>query len=82
VLAVTHLAQVAACADLHFVVSKAPRGKASQDVRPVAGEARVAEVARMLGGERLAPASPMHRNCSGRAAAAPPRSRSSRKPAR
>jgi len=54
VLAVTHLAQVAACADRHFVVSKAPRGgQTLSDVQPVDGEARVAEVARMLGGERL-----------------------------
>jgi len=56
VLAVTHLAQVAACGDQHFVVSKATLagGSTVSDVAPVAGEARVAEVARMLGGERLA----------------------------
>ncbi|HEY6133141.1 MAG TPA: DNA repair protein RecN [Rubrivivax sp.] len=54
VLAVTHLAQVAACADAHFVVSKALHGKATlSEVQTVAGESRVAEVARMLGGERL-----------------------------
>ncbi len=54
VLAVTHLAQVAACADGHFVVSKALKGKQTlSDIQPVDGEARVAEVARMLGGERL-----------------------------
>ncbi|MFT3819603.1 MAG: DNA repair protein RecN [Rubrivivax sp.] len=54
VLAVTHLAQVAACADAHLVVSKALKGKATlSQVQPVAGEARVAEVARMLGGETL-----------------------------
>ncbi len=54
VLAVTHLAQVAACADRHFVVSKAQRGKQTlSDVQAVEGVARVAEVARMLGGERL-----------------------------
>jgi DNA repair protein RecN (Recombination protein N) len=55
VLAVTHLAQVAACGDHHFVVSKTTHGaRTLSDVRPVLGEARVAEVARMLGGERLA----------------------------
>ncbi len=55
VLAVTHLAQVAACADRHLIVSKSMRaGQAASDVQPVTGEARVAEVARMLGGERLA----------------------------
>ena len=54
VLAVTHLAQVAACADHHFVVSKARQGRQTLSaVAPVEGEARVAEVARMLGGERL-----------------------------
>ena len=61
VLAVTHLAQVAACADHHFVVSKALQGKATvSDVQPVSGEARVTEVARMLGGGRLADTSRAH----------------------
>ena len=55
VLAVTHLAQVAACADHHFVVRKATRGgHTTSEVRPVRDEARVAELARMLGGERIA----------------------------
>jgi DNA repair protein RecN (Recombination protein N) len=54
VLAVTHLAQVAACADGHFVVSKALKGKQTlSDIHGVEGEARVAEIARMLGGEKL-----------------------------
>ncbi len=54
VMAVTHLAQVAACADTHFVVSKALRGKQTLSaVQRVQGEQRVAEVARMLGGESL-----------------------------
>lgn len=61
VLAVTHLPQVAACADRHFVVSKAQRdGQARSDVQPVVGEARVAEIARMLGGERLSGTSLAH----------------------
>ncbi|HZF81711.1 MAG TPA: DNA repair protein RecN, partial [Rubrivivax sp.] len=54
VLAVTHLAQVAACADAHFVVSKSLKGHQTlSDIRAAEGEARVAEVARMLGGESL-----------------------------
>ena len=54
VLAVTHLAQVAACADGHFVVSKALKGTQTlSDIQPVEGVARVAEIARMLGGEKL-----------------------------
>ncbi len=56
VLAVTHLAQVAACGDQHLIVSKALQtdGRSASDVRRVLGEQRVAEVARMLGGERMA----------------------------
>ena len=51
VLAVTHLAQVAACAHQHLVVSKAlSQGTTTSDIREVAGEDRVREVARMLGG--------------------------------
>ncbi len=54
VLAVTHLPQVAACADHHLVVTKHSDGQGtSSSVVPVHGEQRVAEVARMLGGERL-----------------------------
>ncbi|MFN3304851.1 MAG: DNA repair protein RecN, partial [Roseateles sp.] len=54
VLAVTHLPQVAACADRHLVVAKSLQdGSTVSSVSPVAGEARVAEIARMLGGERL-----------------------------
>ena len=54
VLAVTHLPQVAACADHHLVVAKQRQGTQTlSTVAPVLGEARVAEVARMLGGERL-----------------------------
>ncbi|MDT9000218.1 DNA repair protein RecN [Paucibacter sp. APW11] len=61
VLAVTHLPQVAACADQHYVVAKALRdGVTCSDVQPVAGEARVAEIARMLGGERLSSTSLAH----------------------
>ena len=62
VLAVTHLAQVAACADRHYVVAKASQhdGRTASTVQPVQGEARVAEVARMLGGERMADTSLAH----------------------
>ncbi len=61
VLAVTHLPQVAACADHHFVVTKAARGgQTRSEVAPVAGETRVAEIARMLGGERLSGTSLAH----------------------
>lgn len=54
VLAVTHLPQVAACSDQHLVVSKqSERDTTFSTVEAVNGEQRVAEIARMLGGERL-----------------------------
>ncbi len=54
VLAVTHLPQVAACADHHLVVRKQLQdGITLSSVSSVASDARVAELARMLGGERL-----------------------------
>ncbi len=50
VLVITHLPQIAARADHHLVVSKAPRGGvATSDVALLHGEDRVAELARMLG---------------------------------
>jgi DNA repair protein RecN (Recombination protein N) len=61
VLAVTHLPQVAACADHHWVVSKhADKEGAASQVTPAAGEQRVAEIARMLGGERLSDTTHAH----------------------
>ena len=53
VLAVTHLPQVAACADQHLVVSKqVTDGRMGSRVTPTSGEERVQEIARMLGGEK------------------------------
>jgi len=61
VLAVTHLPQVAACADHHLVVSKrSDRAGTSSSVAAVQGEQRVGEVARMLGGEKLSGTSLAH----------------------
>jgi len=60
VMAVTHLPQVAACADWHLVVAKQTEGLLSQQapstfstVAQVGESGRVAEIARMLGGEKL-----------------------------
>lgn len=51
VLVVTHLPQVAAYATHHLVVHKdTVEGRTVTTVEPVAGEARVAEIARMLSG--------------------------------
>ncbi len=50
VLVITHLAQIAARAEHHVVVSKRPRGGiATADVTVVSGEDRITELARMLG---------------------------------
>ena len=61
VLAVTHLPQVAACADHHLLVSKHSnaQGTASQ-VTALHADARVNEIARMLGGEKLSPTTLAH----------------------
>ncbi|MEY3445628.1 MAG: hypothetical protein RIR45_383 [Pseudomonadota bacterium] len=54
VLAVTHLPQVAACADHHLVVAKHMHDKQTlSTVSAVQGTQRVKEIARMLGGEKL-----------------------------
>ncbi len=55
VLCVTHLAQIAARADHHVQVSKSTRGGRSRaSVEALKAEGRVAEIARMLGGETKA----------------------------
>jgi DNA repair protein RecN (Recombination protein N) len=54
VLAVTHLASVAAKADHHFVIEKlTTHGVTSTTLRPVTGEHRVNEIARMLAGDHI-----------------------------
>lgn len=51
VIVVTHLAQVAAYADRHYVVSKSDDGQVTTaGVREVTGDDRVAELARMMAG--------------------------------
>jgi DNA repair protein RecN (Recombination protein N) len=51
VIVVTHLAQVAAYADRHYVVDASTSGRVgTSDVRVVTGRDREAELARMLGG--------------------------------
>lgn len=61
VLAVTHLPQVAACADHHLVVSKQSNsGGTTSTVTAVRADARIEEVARMLGGDRRSRAGMAH----------------------
>lgn len=61
VLVVTHLAQVAALADTHVVVSKQVRGSVTvASAAAVGGDERVDEVARMLSGDAAATAARRH----------------------
>lgn len=61
VLAVTHLAQVAACANHHLLVSKRQQGQQTESgVRRIDDEHRVKELARMLGGSEQSAASLAH----------------------
>ena len=54
VVAITHLPQTAVCGDRHLVVSKSVSGgRTRASVGAVDGAARVSEVARMLGGEKI-----------------------------
>lgn len=61
VLAVTHLAQVAACAHHHLLVSKRSSGRQTESgVRVIDADTRVLELARMLGGSDRSQASLAH----------------------
>jgi DNA repair protein RecN (Recombination protein N) len=54
VLCVTHVPQIAALADRHFVADKSlKKGRTVASVRPLSGEERVEELARMLAGEKV-----------------------------
>ena len=58
VLCVTHLPQVAAHADRHYIVSKrVADGRSRTAIRELADEERVDELARMLGGRKVTDAS-------------------------
>jgi DNA repair protein RecN (Recombination protein N) len=61
VFAITHLPQIAARAHHHIVISKGARsGVTTADVRIVTDDSRVAEVARMLGGDAESATSRAH----------------------
>jgi len=61
VLAVTHLPQVAACADHHLLVSKQLQGQQTlSTVAPITRDHRVVELARMLGGSERSEVSLAH----------------------
>jgi DNA repair protein RecN (Recombination protein N) len=67
VLAVTHLPQVAACADHHLLVAKQQTSARTKDgirtessVSVLDDDTRTREIARMLGGERMSQTSLAH----------------------
>jgi DNA repair protein RecN (Recombination protein N) len=61
VLCVTHLPQIATFADQHYVIEKKEHaGRTRTSVRPVTGEERTEEVARMLSGAKLTETSRKH----------------------
>ena len=54
VLCVTHLPQIAAMADTHFLISKAEQnGRTYTSVTPLEPEGRTDEIARLIGGARI-----------------------------
>ncbi|MBI1810131.1 MAG: DNA repair protein RecN, partial [Gemmatimonadetes bacterium] len=74
VFAITHLPQIAARAHHHIVVSKGARGGVTTaDIRVVADDARVEEIARMLGGDAESAVSREHARELLATVAAPPR---------
>ena len=74
VLCITHLAQIAARARNHLVVEKAIEGgRTLSRVRVLGDEDRITELARMLGGKEITPATLQHaRDMWGRARMAAP----------
>ena len=61
VLCVTHLPQIATFGDLHYVIEKKESGgRTRTTIRPVTGEERTEEVARMLSGAKLTETSRKH----------------------
>jgi DNA repair protein RecN (Recombination protein N) len=50
VFAITHLPQVAAKGQAHFLVSKDPSGESGSTIKKLSPEERVFEIARMLSG--------------------------------
>ena len=61
ILAVSHLAQVASCGHVqHRVTKKVRNGRTFAEVQRLDRPARVAEIARMLSGEKVTPLSLSH----------------------
>jgi DNA repair protein RecN (Recombination protein N) len=56
VIAVTHLAQIAVCADNHLLIEKRTEdGRTFTAVKPVSGDERIREIARIQVGDNITP---------------------------
>jgi DNA repair protein RecN (Recombination protein N) len=54
IICITHLPQIAACGDSHFAIRKSDDGESTRTfVEALDGEARVLEIARLIGGARI-----------------------------
>ena len=61
VLCITHLPQIAAFGDQHFLIEKTEkRGRTQTDIRLMEAEERTKEIARMLSGAKLTETSLRH----------------------
>jgi DNA repair protein RecN (Recombination protein N) len=60
VIVVTHLATIAAAATHHLVVTRSATADGPAELRAVAGEDRIAEIARMLAGDAADPVALAH----------------------
>ncbi|MFQ5913276.1 MAG: DNA repair protein RecN [Nitrospinota bacterium] len=61
VFCITHLPQIAALADAHFVISKEEKkSRTRTTIRPLSQEERVEELARMAGGKKITAATRRH----------------------
>ncbi|WKZ57011.1 MAG: DNA repair protein RecN [Bdellovibrionota bacterium] len=57
VICITHLPQVASLADQHFLVTKGGKDRVSSQIERLSDSARIEEIARMLAGYEVTPAS-------------------------
>ncbi len=58
VLCISHLAQICALGDLHYLIEKSTEDHVTTtDIQPLHGEGRIQEIARILGGAHVSPAS-------------------------
>ena len=61
VICVTHLPQVAAFANHHYLIEKSNDSKTVQlNVQPLIGDSRVMEIARLISGEKISKTSTAH----------------------